>query len=283
VDRHVMVEETVQGAAVDAGRAAVGQVGHMVHFTGCGGLVAAARLGSASRTPWPPRWTPSRLSPGQLDIAPDHVPSQDPHAWFPRPRGRPGRASPRKTKKAHDFPARKPGEPSVTRRIEFHLLYPWQNLKARTLGPAPALVRTTTREDGRSVPAPDLAAESTEYQMLPAHRDLPAPGVAAERKSRHAKNRSFCCDAQVVSLAKLSPEFKRIALTYGHCPNGHRDAQFVKGTGPRAQFGWRDHIIATIAPVFGGIDKTEPLFGKIHTLHASNVTGYGRCFRTLAR
>ena len=44
-------------------------------------------------------------------------------------RDRPGRASPRKTKKAGDFPARKPGEPSVTnvvRRIEFHLLYPWQ-------------------------------------------------------------------------------------------------------------------------------------------------------------
>ncbi len=44
-------------------------------------------------------------------------------------RDRPGRASPRKTKKADDFPARKPGEPSVTkvtRRIEFHLLYPWQ-------------------------------------------------------------------------------------------------------------------------------------------------------------
>ncbi|HEY6315609.1 MAG TPA: hypothetical protein VIY52_33040 [Streptosporangiaceae bacterium] len=42
---------------------------------------------------------------------------------------RPDRASPRKTKKAGDFPARKPGEPSVTRvirRIEFHLLYPWQ-------------------------------------------------------------------------------------------------------------------------------------------------------------
>jgi hypothetical protein len=42
-------------------------------------------------------------------------------------RGRPGRASPRKTKKAGDFPARKPGEPSVvcvTRRIEFYLLYP---------------------------------------------------------------------------------------------------------------------------------------------------------------
>ena len=44
-------------------------------------------------------------------------------------RDRPDRASPRKTKKAGDFPARKPGEPSVTnvtRKIQFHLLYPWQ-------------------------------------------------------------------------------------------------------------------------------------------------------------
>ena len=44
-------------------------------------------------------------------------------------RDRPDRASPRKSKKAGDFPARKPGEPSVTnviRRIEFHLLCPWQ-------------------------------------------------------------------------------------------------------------------------------------------------------------
>jgi hypothetical protein len=44
-------------------------------------------------------------------------------------RSRPGRASPRRTKKAGDFPAREPGEPSVTnvvRRIDFHLLYPWQ-------------------------------------------------------------------------------------------------------------------------------------------------------------
>ena len=44
-------------------------------------------------------------------------------------RQRPDRASPRRTKKAGDFPARKPGEPSianVTRRIEFHLLCPWQ-------------------------------------------------------------------------------------------------------------------------------------------------------------
>jgi hypothetical protein len=44
-------------------------------------------------------------------------------------RDRPDRASPRKTRKAGDFPARKPGEPSVTtvaREIEFHLLCPWQ-------------------------------------------------------------------------------------------------------------------------------------------------------------
>jgi hypothetical protein len=37
--------------------------------------------------------------------------------------------APARPKKAGDFPARKPGEPSVvyvTRRIEFHLLYPWQ-------------------------------------------------------------------------------------------------------------------------------------------------------------
>ena len=42
-------------------------------------------------------------------------------------RDRPDRASPRKTKKSGDFPARKPGEPSVAnviRRIEFHLLSP---------------------------------------------------------------------------------------------------------------------------------------------------------------
>ena len=57
-------------------------------------------------------------------------------------RGRPDRASPRKTKKAGDFPARKPGEPSVTnvvRRIEFHLLYPLaDHLKARPLGSRPS-------------------------------------------------------------------------------------------------------------------------------------------------
>jgi hypothetical protein len=41
-------------------------------------------------------------------------------------RDRPGRVSPRKSKKASDFPTRKPSEPSVTRRIEFHLLYSWQ-------------------------------------------------------------------------------------------------------------------------------------------------------------
>jgi hypothetical protein len=43
-------------------------------------------------------------------------------------RDRPDRNSPRKSKKAGDFPARKPGEPSVTnvtRKIQFHLLSPW--------------------------------------------------------------------------------------------------------------------------------------------------------------
>ena len=43
-------------------------------------------------------------------------------------RDRPDRASPRKTKKAGDFPARKPDEAStttVTRKIRFHLLDPW--------------------------------------------------------------------------------------------------------------------------------------------------------------
>jgi hypothetical protein len=37
-----VVEKAVQGAAVDAGGAAVGQVGHVVDLTGGGGLVAAA-------------------------------------------------------------------------------------------------------------------------------------------------------------------------------------------------------------------------------------------------
>jgi hypothetical protein len=43
-------------------------------------------------------------------------------------RDRLDRASPRRSKKTGDFPARKPGEPSVTnvtRRIELHLLSPW--------------------------------------------------------------------------------------------------------------------------------------------------------------
>ncbi len=43
-------------------------------------------------------------------------------------RDRPARNSPRRSKKAGDFPARKPDEPSVTnviRKIQFHLLEPW--------------------------------------------------------------------------------------------------------------------------------------------------------------
>jgi len=80
--------------------------------------------------PWQPRPAPSRLFPLTID-QPDLA-----FAAFPlkilRPaffvRERPDRASPRKTKKSGDFPARKPGEPAVvnvTRRIELHPLQPW--------------------------------------------------------------------------------------------------------------------------------------------------------------
>ncbi len=78
--------------------------------------------------PSPPRPAPSRrLSPpDQLDLALATflLKILDPRFYV---RDRPGRASPRKSKKAGDFPARKPGEPSVThvtRRIELHCLEP---------------------------------------------------------------------------------------------------------------------------------------------------------------
>jgi hypothetical protein len=87
------------------------------------------RKESASRTPCKPRRTRSRLfPPDQADLALATFLLKILMPGF-FTRDRPDRASPRKTKKAGDFPARKPGEPSVTnvtRRIEFHLLYPWQ-------------------------------------------------------------------------------------------------------------------------------------------------------------
>jgi hypothetical protein len=76
---------------------------------------------------WPPLRTPWRLFPPEqadLAIATFLLKILAPGTFA---RDRPDRASPRKTKKAGDFPARKPGEPSVTnviRRIEFHLLSP---------------------------------------------------------------------------------------------------------------------------------------------------------------
>ena len=90
---------------------------------------ASPRTRSASRTPWPPRPPLWRLSPPeQADLAfATFLAKILMPAFFTH--DRPGRASPRKTKKAGDFPARKPGEPSVTkvtRTIEFHLLCPWQ-------------------------------------------------------------------------------------------------------------------------------------------------------------
>jgi hypothetical protein len=78
--------------------------------------------------PWPPRRTPSRLFPPdqqELAFAAFLLKILAPGA---RVRDRPGRNSPRRSKKAGDFPARKPGEASVvnvTRYIQFHLLEPW--------------------------------------------------------------------------------------------------------------------------------------------------------------
>ena len=79
--------------------------------------------------PWPPRRTPWRLFPPdrpELAVATFLLKILMPGF---RVRDRPDRNSPRKSRKAGDFPARKPGEPSVTsviRKIEFHLLNPWQ-------------------------------------------------------------------------------------------------------------------------------------------------------------
>jgi hypothetical protein len=79
--------------------------------------------------PWPPRRTPWRLfPPDQLELAVATFLLKILLPGF-RVRDRPGRNSPRRSKKAGDFPARKPGEPSVTsvvQKIEFHLLNPWQ-------------------------------------------------------------------------------------------------------------------------------------------------------------
>ena len=78
--------------------------------------------------PWPPRRTPLRPFPPEqadLAIATFLLKVLAPGTFT---RDRPDRASPRKTKKSGDFPARKPGETSVTnvtRKIEFHLLSPW--------------------------------------------------------------------------------------------------------------------------------------------------------------
>ena len=80
------------------------------------GIGAAAagvpRTRSASRMPWPPRRTPLRLFPPEradLALATFLLKILAPGTFV---RDRPDRASPRKTKKSGDFPARKPGEPA---------------------------------------------------------------------------------------------------------------------------------------------------------------------------
>lgn len=104
----------------------------------CGALCKILGIGAAAAG-----IPPSRISfPHALAAATDTVaafPPDQPELAFaafllkilaPRAlvRDRPDRNSPRKSKKAGDFPARKPAEPSVTnvtRYIQFHLLEPW--------------------------------------------------------------------------------------------------------------------------------------------------------------
>jgi hypothetical protein len=76
--------------------------------------------------PSPPRPAPSRrlFPPDRLDLALATFLLKILSPQF-AVRDRPGRASPRKTKKAGDFPRRGDHEPAVTRvsrRIEFHCL-----------------------------------------------------------------------------------------------------------------------------------------------------------------
>ena len=81
-------------------------------------------------------------------------------------RDRPDRASPRKTKKAGDFPARKPGEPSVTtvtRRIESTCSNPGTSPKSKAIGPwtAPVQYRYNEKLDLFFLSMPDTNMFST--------------------------------------------------------------------------------------------------------------------------
>jgi hypothetical protein len=67
--------------------------------------------------------------PGSVPVCPRHGTGRatSDRRGAPFTRDRPGRGSPRKTKKSGDFPVRKPGEPcvtNVTRKLQFHLLRP---------------------------------------------------------------------------------------------------------------------------------------------------------------
>ena len=81
------------------------------HRGECGGH--SPRRGSASRMPWPPRRTRRGFPPlirAKIALATFLLKILMPGFFV---RDRPSRSSPRKAKKAGDFPARKPGEPSV--------------------------------------------------------------------------------------------------------------------------------------------------------------------------
>jgi hypothetical protein len=110
----------------------VGAVRRLPGISRLTGIAADAagipRTRSASRTPGRRDRRCGGFPPEQADLAFATFLAKILMPAFFTPH-RPGRASPRKTKKAGDFPARKPGEPSVTkvtRTIEFHLLCPWQ-------------------------------------------------------------------------------------------------------------------------------------------------------------
>ena len=79
-------------------------------------------------------------------------------------RDRPGRASPRKTKKAGDFPARKPGEPSVTnvtRRISSTCSAHGRSPKGKAIGPAAYAEKTQPSDDGMTASCVNACSSSS--------------------------------------------------------------------------------------------------------------------------
>jgi len=134
---------------------------------------------------WPPRRTPWRLfPPDQLELTVATFLLKILMPGF-RVRDRPDRNSPRRSRKAGDFPARKPGEPSVTKRRAENRVPPAQPL-AGHLSKAIAL----------AAPLADKADCFTDRllaspQLLP--RFLILTQIRAERILSHGPNRHRDC------------------------------------------------------------------------------------------